>query len=253
MSNLEFSLRTRFRSFGSVWQIVGTLVGRCSWRYGSAIELACRRDEMARAVIFDVDGTLIDSVDAHAQAWHDAFRDYGFDVDLASIRSQIGKGGDQLMPVFLPEPDLSAFGAEIEEHPRPDPQGAVSSCSPTISRGARAFRATSKRWSAGRCCIVRAGGGNSDLRINRWYRRPDGSRSFRAGRGKVEASARRIRIRIASVARCGAARCGGGGRLTVRCAGCRKGGSASGGRIVRGIRRTGFTGSGLHCNLSRYG
>jgi HAD superfamily hydrolase (TIGR01509 family) len=71
---------------------------------------------MARAAIFDIDGTLIDSVDAHAQAWRDAFRDYGFEVDVAAIRAQIGKGGDQLMPVFLPQPDLAAFGEELEEH-----------------------------------------------------------------------------------------------------------------------------------------
>ena len=71
---------------------------------------------MPKAVIFDVDGTLVDSVDVHAKAWQNAFRDYGREVPFDDIRAQIGKGGDQLMPVFLTEADIEAFGDELEEH-----------------------------------------------------------------------------------------------------------------------------------------
>jgi beta-phosphoglucomutase-like phosphatase (HAD superfamily) len=56
---------------------------------------------MIKAVIFDVDGTLVNSVDSHAHAWQDAFNAFGHDFAFDKIRSQIGKGGDQLMPVFL--------------------------------------------------------------------------------------------------------------------------------------------------------
>ncbi len=70
---------------------------------------------MPKAVIFDVDGTLIDSVDLHAKAWQDAFSEYGRDIPFDDIRGQIGKGGDQLMPVFLSEDDLEAFGKELEK------------------------------------------------------------------------------------------------------------------------------------------
>lgn len=70
---------------------------------------------MPKAVIFDVDGTLIDSVDLHAKSWQDAFSEYGRDVPFDGIRSQIGKGGHQLMPVFLSKDDLEAFGEELEE------------------------------------------------------------------------------------------------------------------------------------------
>src|SRR5918993_1171594 len=49
-----------------------------------------------RAVVFDVDGTLIDSVDIHAQAWVDAFAEFGHEFRFADVRRQIGKGGDQL-------------------------------------------------------------------------------------------------------------------------------------------------------------
>jgi HAD superfamily hydrolase (TIGR01509 family) len=69
---------------------------------------------MAKAVIFDIDGTLLDSVDLHAQAWHEAFQHFGHDFPLHEIRSQIGKGGDQLMPVFLSESELKERGKEIE-------------------------------------------------------------------------------------------------------------------------------------------
>ena len=71
---------------------------------------------MVRSVIFDVDGTLIDSVDVHAQAWQDAFRDFGDAIPFDDIRSQIGKGGDQLMPVFLSRQEIEAKGEAIEKH-----------------------------------------------------------------------------------------------------------------------------------------
>jgi HAD superfamily hydrolase (TIGR01509 family) len=70
---------------------------------------------MPRAVIFDVDGTLVDSVDLHARAWQDAFRLYGREVPFEDVRRQIGKGGDQLMPVFFPADELRKFGEEMQK------------------------------------------------------------------------------------------------------------------------------------------
>jgi HAD superfamily hydrolase (TIGR01509 family) len=72
--------------------------------------------QMPNAVIFDVDGTLVDSVDLHARSWHDAFRDFGHDIDARAIRGHIGKGRDQLMPVFLSKDDLDRQGAAIAAH-----------------------------------------------------------------------------------------------------------------------------------------
>jgi HAD superfamily hydrolase (TIGR01549 family) len=66
------------------------------------------------AVIFDVDGTLIDSVDFHAQAWVDAFAEFGCTVAFDRVRQQIGKGGDRLMPVFLTRTQLKQFGEDLE-------------------------------------------------------------------------------------------------------------------------------------------
>ncbi len=71
---------------------------------------------MKRAVIFDVDGTLVDSVALHAKAWQDAFRHFGKDVAFDEVRSQIGKGGDQLMPVFLSKDEIESKGKEIEKY-----------------------------------------------------------------------------------------------------------------------------------------
>ena len=71
---------------------------------------------MIKAVIFDIDGTLVDSVDLHAQAWKEAFKHYGKDIPFQQVRHQIGKGGDQLMPVFFSRDELEEFGEEMEEY-----------------------------------------------------------------------------------------------------------------------------------------
>ena len=68
-----------------------------------------------KAVVFDVDGTLINSVDVHAQAWVDAFAEFGHEVRFGDVRRQIGKGGDQLMPVFLSKAEIEQCGEKLEE------------------------------------------------------------------------------------------------------------------------------------------
>jgi HAD superfamily hydrolase (TIGR01549 family) len=70
----------------------------------------------ASAVIFDIDGTLIDSVDQHARAWQEAFHDFGHDIAYDMIRGQIGKGGDQLMPVFLSAEEMKDKAEPLEKH-----------------------------------------------------------------------------------------------------------------------------------------
>lgn len=70
---------------------------------------------MIKAAIFDIDGTLIDSVDLHAKAWQEIFKKYGKDVPFDKVRRQIGKGGDQLLPVFFSEDELKRFGKKMEK------------------------------------------------------------------------------------------------------------------------------------------
>jgi HAD superfamily hydrolase (TIGR01549 family) len=69
---------------------------------------------MPKAAIFDLDGTLIDSVDLHALAWHEAMAKFGHDVSFEQARSQIGKGGDKLIPVFLSAEEQRDHGQELE-------------------------------------------------------------------------------------------------------------------------------------------
>src|SRR5690349_2377805 len=69
----------------------------------------------AEAVLFDIDGTLVDSVDLHARAWQETFAHFGKRVSFEEVRSQIGKGGDQLLPVFFSEDELALRGKTIED------------------------------------------------------------------------------------------------------------------------------------------
>src|SRR5204862_659942 len=49
----------------------------------------------ASAVVFDIDGTLIDSVDFHARAWQETLAHFGISVSFDDVRSPIGRGGEQ--------------------------------------------------------------------------------------------------------------------------------------------------------------
>lgn len=51
-----------------------------------------------RGVILDMDGTLIDSNEAHAQAWVRALQEGGHDIPYEKVRPLIGMGGDNLLP-----------------------------------------------------------------------------------------------------------------------------------------------------------
>lgn len=55
-----------------------------------------------RGIIFDLDGTLVDTNAAHVEAWRRAFAEHGYDIPADRIAPQIGKGGDQLIPALLP-------------------------------------------------------------------------------------------------------------------------------------------------------
>jgi HAD superfamily hydrolase (TIGR01509 family) len=54
-----------------------------------------------QAVILDIDGTLVLSNDAHAQAWAEAFAAYGYEVPFEKVRPLIGMGGDQVIPKMV--------------------------------------------------------------------------------------------------------------------------------------------------------
>lgn len=60
-------------------------------------------------VLLDIDGTLIDSNDAHARSWVDALAVHGHKKSFAELRPLIGKGGDKVLP------ELTGIDAESDE------------------------------------------------------------------------------------------------------------------------------------------
>jgi phosphoglycolate phosphatase-like HAD superfamily hydrolase len=67
------------------------------------------------AVLFDIDGTLVDSNDAHAHAWVKAFAEAGVDVDYNKVRCAIGMGGDKLMPAVASVEEETPLGKRIAD------------------------------------------------------------------------------------------------------------------------------------------
>jgi HAD superfamily hydrolase (TIGR01549 family) len=68
-----------------------------------------------RAVLLDIDGTLIDSNDAHAHAWVDAFAEAGVTVAFDQVRDLIGMGGDKLMPEVSGIEESTPEGQRLSE------------------------------------------------------------------------------------------------------------------------------------------
>lgn len=66
---------------------------------GALVGAAMRK----RAILFDIDGTLVDSNDAHVEAWQKAFAAAGYAFSRPEIHAQVGKGGDNLVPSLLPD------------------------------------------------------------------------------------------------------------------------------------------------------
>lgn len=66
-------------------------------------------------MILDVDGTLVDSNDAHAHAWVAAFATEGITVAFDRVRRAIGMGGDKLLPAVSGLGEDSPLGKKISE------------------------------------------------------------------------------------------------------------------------------------------
>lgn len=68
-----------------------------------------------KAVILDIDGTLLRSNDAHAQAFADAAEELGHDADFERIRRLIGKGADKMIPEAFGFRSDSAEGEQLSD------------------------------------------------------------------------------------------------------------------------------------------
>jgi HAD superfamily hydrolase (TIGR01509 family) len=71
---------------------------------------------MKRLLFSDIDGTLVDSNCLHADCWRRTFEHFGIEVGLDEAWRQIGKGGDQLIPVFVNPHDQNHLEKSIKEY-----------------------------------------------------------------------------------------------------------------------------------------
>jgi phosphoglycolate phosphatase-like HAD superfamily hydrolase len=71
------------------------------------------QNELAKAILLDVDGTLVNSNEAHARAWVDVGRESGLDIRYDTVRSMIGMGSDKVIPKITPWAHESPRGKEI--------------------------------------------------------------------------------------------------------------------------------------------
>jgi phosphoglycolate phosphatase-like HAD superfamily hydrolase len=68
-----------------------------------------------QGVILDIDGTLLESNDAHAHAWVEALADNGYDVPFDEVRPLIGMGGDKVLPEVIGVQKDSDIGKQIDQ------------------------------------------------------------------------------------------------------------------------------------------
>ncbi len=67
-------------------------------------------------VLFDVDGTLVDTNYLHTLAWSRAFRDVGEWAPMNAIHRLVGMGGDQLVPKLLGRDCPKASAARADRY-----------------------------------------------------------------------------------------------------------------------------------------
>ncbi|HYZ17376.1 MAG TPA: HAD family hydrolase [Candidatus Acidoferrum sp.] len=128
---------------------------------------------MTDAVLFDVDGTLVDSNDGHARAWVAAFAEAGYQIPFERVRPLIGMGSDRILPALVPglsrdtEPGktIAARRARIflereVDHVHPT-RGARGLLEAVRRRGARVVVATSAKREE--LDVLLARGGVADL------------------------------------------------------------------------------------------
>jgi HAD superfamily hydrolase (TIGR01549 family) len=68
------------------------------------------------AILFDIDGTLVDSNDKHTDCWVEAFRHFDREIARDQMRMQIGKGGDLLVPDLLNAREMRKFGEALKKY-----------------------------------------------------------------------------------------------------------------------------------------
>ncbi len=114
------------------------------------------RSRYTLALLVDVDGTLVDSNDAHAAAWSDACSDFGIERDVSFFSPLIGMGADRIVPRILRGLDarLGAGRAIVERHDAVFRDRYLAGVAPV--RGARAVVERSR--DEGYICVIASSG-----------------------------------------------------------------------------------------------
>lgn len=71
---------------------------------------------MIKAVIFDIDGTLIDSNAAHAESFVKAFKKFGKDAPFEELKCLIGMGADDILEKYLSKAEIEEFGEDLKKY-----------------------------------------------------------------------------------------------------------------------------------------
>ncbi len=69
-------------------------------------------------ILWDLDGTVIDSKECHYLTWRDTFRKFGFDLDRSFFDAQFGRNNQATIPIYLgfePNEELAESLAEEKE------------------------------------------------------------------------------------------------------------------------------------------
>jgi HAD superfamily hydrolase (TIGR01549 family) len=71
---------------------------------------------MVQGVMFDIDGTIINSIALHIESWKRAFQLFGKEYSYEQIRRQIGKGADEFLAMFFSKEELDRVRGDLENY-----------------------------------------------------------------------------------------------------------------------------------------
>lgn len=72
--------------------------------------------DMVQGVLFDIDGTIINSIALHIESWKRAFQLFGKEYSYEQIRRQIGKGADEFLAMFFSKEELDRVRGDLENY-----------------------------------------------------------------------------------------------------------------------------------------
>ncbi|BAY87208.1 HAD family hydrolase [Calothrix parasitica NIES-267] len=114
-----------------------------------------------KGVILDVDGTLVLSNDAHANAWVEAFAKFGYEVKFEEVRPLMGMGGDYIIPKFAPGlSDEEGKGKEISSYRK---EIVLDKYIPNVSPANGAREMVMKLQEAGKRIIIATSASDKEL------------------------------------------------------------------------------------------